>query len=186
LLTSRDRRIIRFINDFRLASASQIHTLFFTSLTQRRCQQRLNILTRQRHLSRWRGHINDEYLYFVGKKPKEVEHMLQRVDAYIQLNDRYQLTEFVPEFSFCGIRADAYFEVWQNGYVIPYFLEVQRSPYFNTEKYMRPYLNDSWADRWSVFPEVIIISDLKLRIDQRLPIKFKIFQTNFKIHLTNA
>ena len=180
MLTQRDRRIIRFINDFRCATTSQIKSLFYSHVSMRYCQQRLRQLTTYSELKRFRGHIDDEYIYYTRQKPKEIEHMLWRVDSYIQLNKDYNLVEFIPEYNYYGIRADAYFEVWQHGLATGYFLEIQKSHRFDLNKYDTPYQNGHWIEKWNRFPEVIIKSDLKLNLQQSF-IQAKIFKLNQKI-----
>ena len=158
MLTQRDRRLIRFIDDFRCATTSQIKGVFYSDVTLRRCQQRLNKLLEYKELKRFRKHIDSEYIYYSGQQPKEIQHMLWRVDAYMELNSKYKLVEFIPEYNCYGIRADAYFEVWQNGLVTPYFLEIQLSNFFKPEKYEKPYSNGGWTTKWSNFPKIIAIT----------------------------
>lgn len=174
MLTSRDHRIIRFISSFSCVTTSQLHKLFFPDVSVRRCQQRLNELTRGK-LNRTRSVVSSDYIYYINDKPSQVEHMLTRVDAYIDLSTNYRLSEFVPEYSLCDLRADAYFEIWRNGYTYPYFLEVQRSPYFRQNKYEKVYNGGAWLDKWEEFPPVIVVSDNKIRYR---PSNIKYIQTS--------
>lgn len=88
--------------------------------------------------------------------------MMLRVDAYIKLSKDYTLCEFIPEYTFGDLVADAYFEVWKNGYVYGFFLEIQLSSYFRQEKYEKAYQSGKWTERWSEFPSVVIVTDHKL------------------------
>lgn len=161
MLVHRDRRIVRFIEDFGIASTRQLASLFFPS--RLRAQQRLRQLVEFGKLKRCRDYITADYLYYIGKKPREVEHMSGRVDTYIYLQANYQLYSFVPEYAFESFRADAYFEVWRNGIIYPYFLEVQISNYFRQDKYDKVFQSGVWLDRWEDFPPVLVVSDNKIR-----------------------
>ena len=163
VLNRRDRRVIRFIEFFGCASTTQLHKLFFGGVSLRRCQQRLALLTKHRKIQRDREHLSADFLYWCGKKPREITHMLMRVDFYISVNKRYTLASFVPEYSIGDLRADAYFEIYRNGMNVPYFLEVQRSPYLNQAKYERLFESGVWLDRWPHFPPVVVVSDTAMR-----------------------
>jgi hypothetical protein len=133
-------------------------------------------------LKRFRGHVDDEYIYYTRQQPKEIQHMLWRVDAYIQLNEDYNLVEFIPEFNYYGIRADAYFEVWQNGFTTGYFLEIQKSHQFNIQKYEKPYQSEEWMIKWNKLPYIIFKTDLKLNYKDNI-VTIKVFKINQRILL---
>jgi hypothetical protein len=88
--------------------------------------------------------------------------MLMRVEFYIELQKIFTLCEFIPEYTLGDIKADAYFEIWQNGFAIPYFLEVQISPRFNQDKYEKMYDSGAWLDKWEEFPAVVVVSDNRI------------------------
>jgi hypothetical protein len=163
MVTCRDLRLIKFIEDFSIASTRNIHGLYFADTTLRRCQERLSRLVEQRRLMRDRIYTQ-EYVYFL-KKPSQVEHMLQRVDAFITLKKICILNEFVPEFTYEDLRADAYFETWKEpGIVTPYFLEVQRNEHFDQGKYEAAYGSEKWKEKWRRFPMVIVLTEHKPKI----------------------
>jgi MoaA/NifB/PqqE/SkfB family radical SAM enzyme len=135
----------------------------------------------QGQLNRWRDNISNEYLYYTDRKPKEVLHMLLRSETYIKLTKDNKLCDFVPEYEFGNIKADAYFEIWKNGYTLPYFLEVQLSSNFRQEKYEKEYNNGAWIEHWEEFPTVLVVSDNRIhykssnvkfvQLGQKSPIK---------------
>lgn len=161
---NRDRRITRFIETFGCATTRQLHGLFFSDVSLRRCQQRLARLVEQKRLARDRDYLSTDFLYYLVKKPREIEHMLARVDYYISLCSRFKLCEFTPEFSYGGLRADAYYEIWKNGDAVPYFLEVQLSPRFDQQKYESLYYLGAWRERWHEFPPVVVLSDRRINL----------------------
>jgi len=162
----RDRRLLNLIEDFGCASSSQIKALFFPDVSLRRCQQRLKVLTDKGRLKRFRDAVSAEYIYYQGKRPSEVSHMIARVDAYIKLSQLYRLSAFVPEYAVGNVRADAYFEIWRNGNTVPYFLEVQLSNYFRQDKYEKAYNSGVWLEQWDEFPAVVVVSDNNFRYKQ--------------------
>jgi hypothetical protein len=109
----------------------------------------------------------------VGKPPKEIDHMLARVAFYYQAQ-KYPLVEFTPEYQIGDVRADAYMEVWRNGFNFPFFVEVQLSPYFRQEKYERLYTSGVWLDKWPEFPWVIVVIDISLRLKEG-NVKYNLF-----------
>jgi len=162
--TTRDRRIMRFIEDFGAANTRQLHTLFFHGVSLRSCQRALARLAAAHALQRCRSYVCEDYLYYVGKAPVQAAHALLRVDAYIGLKAAYRLVDFVPEFTLGRLRADAYFEVWDAGKVTPYFLEVQRSKGFDQSKYDALYASYEWRERWPEFPQVVVLAGRPVRL----------------------
>lgn len=163
MLQSRDRKLIRFLDAFGCARTAHIKNLFFPNVSIQRCNQRLKYLYDKDAIDRDRTYASQDYLYFL-KKPREIEHMLQRVEAYTQLSKITVLNEFIPEYALDGLRADAYFETWHNGIITPYFLEVQRSSNFRQNKYEAVYHSGAWSELWDDFPAVIVLSDKSVRI----------------------
>ena len=184
MITSRDGKIQRFIGDFNVVKTSQLKQLFFSKSSMRRCRQRLSILVNDfQRLKRERLNVCSEYIYYIDKKPKEIEHMLLRVDAYIKLNRDYILSEFDTEYDFDNIRPDAYFEIWQNGITTGYFLEIQLGNYFNQGKYERAYKNGMWIDMWDIFPSVIVVTDHRISFKPSQINYVRINQNDPKIRL---
>lgn len=181
MYNQRTRRIIKFIEDFGCATTSQLKTLFFPEVTVRRCRQRLVRIVQLRELKRDRVGVTNEYIYYI-QKPKQVEHMLMRVDSYIKLIKDNKLSEFIPEYCFNGLEADAYIEVWRNGYTYPYFLEVQRSASFRQDKYEKLYNSGTWINKWPEFPKVIVVSDCKIHYKQSA-VKYIQIKTDSPIRL---
>lgn len=163
MLTPRDRRIIRFIEDFKIATTSQIYELFFGT-SNRRCRQRLKELCNQGHMSRERGCVSMEYIYFIGKKPAQIEHHMTRAQFYITADREFELSDFQPEYTIGKCRADAYFEVKSFGHYFPAFLEVQLSGGFDQQKYETLFNSGLWLERWRTFPLIVVVTNRALSI----------------------
>lgn len=164
MLTQRDRRILRFIEDMGIANTSQIYRVFFAEKTSKeRCQQRLKELCRQGHLQRDRLNVSSDYLYFL-KKPREIEHHLARTEFFVKANESFVLNDFCPEYAVESLRADAYMELENNGRIFGAFLEVQLSNGFDQGKYEKLYQAGAWRCNWMSFPLIIIATNHRLTI----------------------
>jgi hypothetical protein len=163
-LTSRDNRVLRFIEDFNCATVGQIHRLFFSDVSIRSCQRRLTTLTIRGVIRRERAFVSEGYLYYLCKRPLQVAHNLARVDAYIALAQMFTLYDFIPEYKFGRVKADAYFEIWRNGKIWPVFLEVQRARWFDQAKYDGLYSSREWRERWREFPLVVALVNRPVRL----------------------
>lgn len=164
MLTDRDRKIVRFVEDFGIASTSQLFTLFFDGLHINNCHLRLRLLTQRGQLKRERAGIDKDYIYYIDKKPAQVEHHLLRADFYIKARDKLKLLEFIPEYEFKDARADAYFEFERGDIDIGCFLEIQLSAGFNQSKYEKYFASGEWHDFWTGFPPVIVATDRRIRL----------------------
>jgi hypothetical protein len=183
VIMQRDRRVLRFIEDFGCCDTGRLHKLFFTDVTMRRCQQRLAQLAKNKRIERRRDFIGQNYLYYMTK-PKQIDHMLKRVDVYLALTQMVTLNEFIPEFTLGDLRADAYFEVWKNNRIYPYFLEVQRNTQFDQSKYECYFHSAEWQEKWNRFPTVIILSGYNIKLKPS-EIKYTIIESIANFHLTN-
>jgi hypothetical protein len=164
MLTSRDRQIQVFVEKFGIATCSAIWKTFFDGRTLRRCQQRLAVLVKAGALQRKPALYATDYIYFLDKYPRQIDHRLSRLNAYMSLKGLYTLSRFVPEYDEIeGFRPDAYFEIWRDGKITPYFLEIQRNSDFDQRKYERAYLGD-WKARWMRFPAVVVLTDQKIKL----------------------
>jgi hypothetical protein len=151
-MTARDRRLLRFIDDFGVATTDQIKRYFFPSVSYQRCCQRLTELYRSGQLKRKRNFIQQQYLYYTARLPKQINHHLKRTESYIVLQSGLQLVRFDLEYAMKGLRADAYFEVW-DGDTYGVFLEIQTDKQPNIEKYKGAFL------KWKKQPMTVWVSD---------------------------
>jgi DNA-binding Lrp family transcriptional regulator len=156
--------VLRFIEDFHVATTQHIHELAFSDVTLRRCQQRLTRLVAQKRIKRYRDYVSQDYLYYVGKKPNQVEHDLLRVNVFMKLR-QYDLQEFTPEFAYEKLRSDAYAEILSNDCVSAWFIEIQLSTGFNQEKYEALHRRLDWREEWQEFPSVLIVTNKKIKLE---------------------
>lgn len=164
MLTERDRKIIRFIEDFGCADSDMIHRLFFADVSRNRCLSRMKQLADRHCVSRSRESVSANYLYYIGKPPKEIAHKMVRANFYTRMKASYDLKVFFPEPIYGKIRPDAYMEFSLYGQRYAAFLEVQLSSGDIQAKYEAVYNSGKWQERWTSFPLVIIVTPHKQKI----------------------
>jgi hypothetical protein len=160
--------MLRFIEDFHLARTRDLWQLAFSDTTIRRCQQRLTALVKQKKIKRFRGYASQDYLYYIDKRPDQIEHDLLRIDVFMRLRN-YDLQDFRPEFTYGHLRSDGYFELGD----VAWFLEIQLSTGNVQEKYEALHRRLDWRQEWEVFPSVLIVTNKKIKIETT-DINFKI------------
>lgn len=162
MATERDRKIVRFVEDFGVVTTSQVYKLFFDDLAFRNCQLRLSLLTERGKLKRERASINKDYAYFMNTIPSQSEHHYVRAEFYIEASKKLCLVDFIPEYKCGGLRSDAYFEFEYDGLCFGAFLEVQLSSGFDQNKYEKFYASGTWHGLWDGFPPVVVVTNRRI------------------------
>ncbi len=169
MLTTRDLRVIDFINEFKVASTSTIAKLFFPSLVV--CQRRLKYLFDNKELKRMRESLNNEYIYF-KKRPKQLKHSLTVTEFYKYLSSKYDIVNFKIEPVLGDIRPDAVFGYTKNGKGYIGLLEVELSNKgFNYMKYEKFYSSERYKEFFPTMPSVFVVGD-KAKIPSNSKINF--------------
>jgi hypothetical protein len=170
MITRRDQDIFNFIEDFHVATCSQIQQLFFPRISKRYAQKRMQYLYDQGFLKRTRSTINNDYAYYIEKKSllQQVHHDLIRAELYVQMHERYDVLEWHNEFAIDHIRPDALTYIKHKGVVYPVLIEIHLSKQFNFEKY-----RIDLVSLFGVRPTVLICTDRQVTI-QPVGQKFKV------------
>ena len=177
MLKERDKNVIYAIESFKVMNTEQIKELFFKDVSGKRCRERLRILTEKYKLiKRERTHIGQSYVYYDERKPKQLEHMLKRVDFFIEINKRSKVDYYTNELAIANIRADMYIETFYKDELKSFLVEVQCTNQPNIKKYENLYHSMEWKTYFNEFPTIIIISHQKPRIKSRL--KFIVIDYN--------
>lgn len=160
MLTKRDREILRFVDKFGMVTTAQIKEYCFPNVTLARCQQRMHELVDQGHLNRERCNVNCDYVYYSFKQPMQhLEHTNTRVNFFLKMWKAFPLYDFIPEYQFGKLRADAFTTFQYYGLIYAAFVEIQLTGYFNQEKYEKLYSSGTWRDKWQGFPLVILLTN---------------------------
>lgn len=174
MLTKRDREIIAYLEKFKIASTTNIKNNFFSN--DQVCRRRLKYLYDNKFISRQRDNINNEYLYYINKPPKQIRHSLYVTKFYDWLLARYDVKNFEIEKNLGDIRPDAVFSYLFKDQVIDGCLEVELSKKgLNQGKYERFILENNYMSYFTRKPFIVIVTDGK--VTQGTNVKF------FKIDL---
>lgn len=182
IMTQRDNDIIQAITTLKALTSTQIERLFYSSQPAQatRCKQLVN----HKKLKRLRVNNWTPYVYYIGKKPVQLQSILAISEfytlcitsglnvTYIEREKRYEFNE--GKFT---LVPDAYINIEVDGVEYEFFIEVDNTKELSTAKYYRAYVEYGFLP-----PPVISISDRKRRnIFEGLEIiKLKLNLTDFK------
>lgn len=178
MITNRDMKTLRFIDEFHVAHTSTL-CLFYGSL--RVTQNRLKELVRMKELDRIRYHYTQEYIYYKKRKPSQLRHELLLTDFYRELGRRVnsENIRFKKEFTgIDGIRPDGLVGFKGiDGMIKTYFVEVEISKKgLDLDKYVMTYADDEcWNKLLPVFPDMVVITDDKIKWDNKNG-QFKVYR----------
>ena len=182
VLTQRDREIIQAVTILKALTSTQIERLFYSSqqAQSKRCKELVN----HKKLKRFRINNWTPYIYYIGKKPAQIQSILAISEfytlciennlnvTYVEREKRYEFDEgkFV-------IVPDALIVIECDGVEYEFFIEVDNTKELSTSKYYRAYMEYGFLP-----PPVISISDRKRRnvFDGLEIIKLKLNLSNFK------
>ncbi len=166
ILMERDIKIIDFIETCPADSAT-IKKLFFTG--KRTCNERLRKLIDYGYLKRWRHNVNCNYIYYVRRKPAQLEHCSFIAKTYLWIQQQeYIIEKFKREVAIENLRADALCkinDIKRDGYLI---VEVELSNNNISKKLMKYedlYLSRQYKKYFDVMPKLLYVSDQKVKSD---------------------
>lgn len=160
-MTDRDYKVIEFIKEFRIASASTIARLYFPSLAT--AERRLKKLVDNRKLYRTRDDVISEYVYYT-KKPTNIKHSLMIADIYSKLaiNKDIQLIKYKREYEIKfrakTLKADLMAVIKSNNKLVPILVEIDLTKSYK-DKYTE-YINSKYYQQlFPMVPKIICISN---------------------------
>ncbi len=157
VVTERDRKVITFIDEFKVATTDTIHELFYPSL--KIAQRRLRLLTENNLLKRDRDHFTAQYYYYTNK-PRQLRHCLLLTDFYRELNKRVKIKLFRKEFPIEDIRPDGFVVYEVNGQNYIACVEIELSNIPDIGKYERLYKGESYKKYFNgVFPLIYYVTN---------------------------
>ena len=178
MLTTRDKEIMDFLIDYKIASTSTIAELFFPSVEA--CYKRLQVLVRNKVVRRMRDSINNEYLYYHKKLPRQLKHSLLVTDFYRELHKKAEIFSFKIEPVLDNIRPDAIFAYRYKGKNYLGLLEVEISNKgFDYGKYERFYSTEVYKNYFPVMPTVFVVGD-RVKIPEELNVEYLIIKTDME------
>lgn len=173
-LTQRDRKIIEFLKEFRVASTTDLMELF--GFNQPNCSRRMNILMEEFkdikvlryspshnfYDNGYKCKLKNENIYYWKRKSKAIEHDLLINKFYMELikGRNYRVKEFKREHRIIledfTVIADAYIKIEYRGKEYEYLLELENNKSFNYKKYYK------LEQEGILVPPIVVCSDRKV------------------------
>ena len=146
-LTSRDVKLIDFLEENNLIITAELAALYFyrsptdnlkSALTV--AQRRLAICHELGQIKRCRDHIDQCYIYYTGKRPSKVEHKLMITKFLINMLRKYEVIKFKVEFKDLekqyNMRPDVFIVFRFANKIVSALVECENTKtYSNEEKY---------------------------------------------------
>lgn len=170
VITERDKEIIQFLKDFKVATTTTISQIYFNS-SIRPCQRRLKFLSEHGYIKSHQENVITEKIHYVKRKPINLKHalILSQFIAQLKINNIEILKYKVP-YKISDVIADAFIAMRINNQNYIYFVEVENTKKFDLNKYEKLYYNRSWKEMFPVFPSIIVITDKKINMNEKLNI----------------
>lgn len=182
ILTERDKKILELTEQLKVVDVFVIDTMLFkTTKTNRVAQRRLTNLYEFKRIKRWRMNQISPYIYFLGKRPKNIEHslLMSYFIAYLdklgadikKIKREWLITE--------GIRIDLFvaYELNDKNYISIVEIENTKSFQDKYDKLEEYYLTGSYKELFPIMPKVICVSDKPFKINSleviQIDTKFK-------------
>lgn len=195
----RDRELYSLLESQVALNTEQIWLLLFKNNCKRIVQRRLKKLVENKKISRFRVSLDESYVYYVNRKPGQLEHVLGVSWAFtwinLTLNSMEKLHCFDREVKdYKLIRPDAFVGIknlWFDSYSF-YFIEIDIVESGNdfslkVKKYQELYNSESYVNMWWVplskrFPVIIVITTGRVKTIQEKINKENVNGLEFRIY----
>lgn len=125
----------------------------------------MNILHNEKLVKRYRSHINENYIYYIDKKPKQIEHTLylSKLYAYWSLRN-YRILKFKREIVLGSIRPDAIAIIKNGAELTTYLVEVEISnnPIGKKIKAYEDFYISECVDLLGFRPDILFVTNKKI------------------------
>jgi DNA-binding Lrp family transcriptional regulator len=165
MLTSRDKKIIKFMEDKELGlTINQAALMFFPkNFAYDYARQRLRKLWERGVLKRYKSNYSDEYIYFLPeKKPSYHDNAVLNVYSNF-VNRSYKITEFKPpEFAWMDgkYKSDAFIKAETEEEIRIIIVEVDLNTTTNIQKYEEWFETKELQRKYGDFPLLLILTDV--------------------------
>lgn len=164
IITERDKQILKLIENLKVVDVFVVDTILFKNTkTTRVAQRRLLNLFECNKLKRWRMNQISNYIYYIGRQPKNIEHSLlisyfiahlSKIGADIKKIKREWL---IAE----GIRIDLFVAYTLNDKNYISIVEVENTKSFQSkyDKLESYFSSNEYKNLFPTIPQVICVSD---------------------------
>lgn len=164
ILTDRDKQILELTEQLKVVDVFVIDTMLFKNTrTNRVAQRRLTNLYEFKRIKRWRMNQISPYIYYLGKRPTNIEHslLMSYFIAYLdnlgadikKIKREWLITE--------GIRIDLFVAYTLNDKNYISIVEIENSKSFQEkyEKLEEYFLSNQFKNLFPTMPKIICVSD---------------------------
>ncbi|MFI3211128.1 MAG: hypothetical protein R3Y64_08815 [Peptostreptococcaceae bacterium] len=159
ILTDRDKQIIQFLKDFKVADTNTLANIFFNG-SARPTQRRLKHLTEHGYIKNFQENINLHKIHYVNKKPIQIKHNLILSSFITELKKLdIEIIKYKVPYKFKNIIADMFicFKYRNSTYI--YFVEVENTKKFDLDKYLKLFDSGEYKEVFPVMPPILVISN---------------------------
>lgn len=181
VVTDRDNKIIKFLDEYKLATSSTIANIFFNG-SIRPTTRRLKLLREHGFIKSYQEFISLEQVHYINRKPSQIKHTVIATNFISKLyENNIEILKLKKEFKIGTIRSDLLLVCRINKKTYIYFIEVCNTKPFDEKKYIKLKDSNLWKEYFPVFPSIIVISE-KENISKYLDIiNLNLKLDNFKI-----
>ena len=171
-LTQRDVEIIDFLKRVVVADTQTILKIFFKDASLRTCQARLKMLVDNKHIKCFRENILEQNIYFISRKPSSYKHKIvfSRLIGEMHAQD-IEIIKYKTPLKLHNIIADGFIIYRKDDQERMLFVEVERTKFFQIQKYEDLYYSRKWNQNFLEFPSILVITDKKVKTNNKFDIK---------------
>lgn len=164
ILTDRDKKILELVEQLKVVDVFTVDNILFKNTKCNRvCQRRLTNLSEFNRIKRWRPNQISPYIYYLGRKPGNIDHslLISHFVAYINILGG-EVVKLKREWLIHeGIRIDLFIGYKLNGKNYIAIVEAENTKNFDKkyEKLEEYYLSNSYKELFPTMPKVICITD---------------------------
>lgn len=168
-ITERDKKIKKFLEDVQIADTKTLSILFFSNTSLRNCQKRLKQLVEIKYIKCYRENVLSQNIYYSKYKPKNIKHKIIFSQLLGRLKEEgIEILKYRCPFPIGDVIADGLIVIKKNNIVKVYFVEVERTKKLNTTKYEGLYYSRKWKEIFPIMPSILVITDKKIEIDNKI------------------
>lgn len=171
ILTQRDKKILRYIENHKSITINQCSKIFFSKNKEAyyQARKRLSILYKNKYIKKYRYDYKSETIYYISNKHLSY-HDLKVYDIYADLiNLEIKIKSFhakykipTPDSKMKYREADAFIEVEHLGYFYPILLEIDMHHFTTKTKLMDIYTSNYFQEKYknlgyNIFPTILIL-----------------------------
>lgn len=169
-ITERDKEIIKFLEDFKVADTNSISKIFFNEKI-RVTQNRLKKLKDNKFINSDKTYYSYQNIFYVRKKPSQIRHSLLLTQFIAELHSRnLDIEKYKVPFKICNIIADCLIVIKVKDYYKILFVEIENTKTFDLGKYLKLKEHEEFKSKFPIMPDIVVVTDKKIKTNDNLNI----------------